>query len=80
LKGFFDNVDLKYLEQELCQIGIPEKMVRHVGDLNKSIVRLKEEDKLDESAHRMVIFNSNGSLNPNLPEKVKKELEKLSRA
>ena len=55
LKGFFDNVDLSYNQQEMLVSGIPESISEYLTTLNKSIVKLKEEDEVDESEHRMVI-------------------------
>ena len=68
LKGFFDNIDLIYNNQAMIRAGFPPEIAKYLTDLNRSIVKLTSKDLIDESEHRKVIYNSDGSLNPNLTE------------
>lgn len=66
LTGFFDHVDIQYNYKTLKKQGVPEEIAVYLKTLNQSIVKLASEDLMDESGHRKVIYNSDGSKNPNL--------------
>nr|CAB40817.1 unnamed protein product [Neurospora intermedia] len=69
LKNFFPSVDLAYLKDKLMESGIPQDISEYLTVLNRSLVVLTSEDKIPEP-HRDVIFNSDGTPNPNLPKDV----------
>lgn len=48
-KGFFDNITHEGLNIELGKIGLPATEVSFINSLNKSIVKLPEDLKLEES-------------------------------
>lgn len=70
LEQFFPNVSLEYLKNRMMEIGIPAEISEYLTTLNRSLVKLKKEDLLLEP-HRMVLFDSDGSINENLPRNVK---------
>jgi hypothetical protein len=78
LKGFFDNVDLKYNKKVLVEEGFPEEIADYLYRMNRSIVTLGPEssDEMDESQSRKVIYNSDGTLNKNMPQAVQKSILK----
>jgi hypothetical protein len=59
----------------MIESGIPNEISKYLMDLNKSIVKLGKEDLLDESDNRKVIYNNDGSLNPNFD---KDEMKKIN--
>lgn len=67
--NFFPNVDLDYLKDKLMESGIPQDVSEYLTVLNRSLVVLKKEDLIPEP-HREIIFNSDGTPNPNLPKDV----------
>lgn len=73
LSSFFDSVDLKYLEEKMGEIGITESTRKYLSQLNQSVVKLATEDKQIEQ-DRKVLFNSDGTPNPNLSESEQKSL------
>lgn len=78
INSFFPSVDLIYNRERMVEIGIPDHVADYLYTLNKSIVKLpwsEKEDQLDESDSRMVLFNSDWSINENLPKKVARSLE-----
>jgi len=79
LRNFFGGVDLDYNQKEMERLGIPAEIAEYLRKLNSSIVKLAREDKLDESANRVVLWNSNGEWNPNLDPKIRERLESLSK-
>jgi hypothetical protein len=71
LSNFFGNVDLRYNCARMKGIGVPEEMADYLYKLNQSIVGLRGcgwggEDKVDETIHRRIVWNTDGSPNPNL--------------
>lgn len=76
LSKFFDKVDLNYNKKVLDKMGIPQNVQDFLQKLNQSIVKLTDEDLLDETINRNVIFNSDNTLNPNLPNALKNQLKK----
>jgi len=84
LKGFFDNVDLMYTKKRMIEMGIPEGISEYVYKMQRSIVELEEKDEVDESQHRKVIFDTDGTINQNLTQEEKDDLtviteEKISK-
>lgn len=73
--NFFPNVDLAYLKDKLIESGIPQDVSEYLTVLNRSLVVLKSEDLIPEP-HREIIFNSDGTPNPNLPEDVRSRILK----
>ena len=65
LKGFFDNVDLDFINKTLRgSLGMPEETCRFFRDLNRSIVKLTSEDLVPEP-DRLIGFGANLAPNPN---------------
>lgn len=62
-------MDLAYLKDRLMESGIPQDISEYLTVLNRSLVVLTSEDKIPEP-HRDIIFNSDGTPNPNLPKDV----------
>lgn len=75
LSGFFDEVDLDYSNQRLKSLGVPESISNYITQMNKSIVKLTEEDKMEEDSHRFVLYNPDNSINPNLTPSLITELK-----
>ena len=48
-------------------MGVPEDIAKYYRQLNQSMVKLTDEDLVDESSDRHVLLDSDGTLNPNLP-------------
>lgn len=71
-------MNLSYLRDRLLEIGVPEDVSSYLHKLNQSIVRLTDRDEMDEGLHRLALFNSDGSLNPNLPSEMLADLKGLS--
>jgi hypothetical protein len=62
-KGFFDSINLEGLSEVLNKhLGLPESEVNHIESINRSLVKLNDEDRLPEIT-RTVLTNSDGSLN-----------------
>jgi hypothetical protein len=62
-KGFFDSIDLNGLSQVLNQtLGLPEREVDFIENLNKSLVKLTEKDEIKEP-ERDIPFTKYGELN-----------------
>jgi len=51
---------------ELERMGVTKEVVQILEKVNRSLVKLTPKDEMDESDHRMVILNSDNSLNKNL--------------
>jgi hypothetical protein len=65
LKGFFDNVDLMAISHELRdEYKYESEDVNFITALNQSIVKLCNEDRIEEP-DRVLRFNRNGSINEN---------------
>jgi len=65
-------------------MGIPEGISEYVYKMQRSIVELEEKDEVDESQHRKVIFDTDGTINQNLTQEEKDDLtviteEKISK-
>lgn len=75
LSNFFPNVDLAYNKTQMKKIGIPDHISEYLHILGKSIVTLATIDLVNESNFRKALFNSDGSINPNLKEEVKRDLK-----
>lgn len=75
LTGFFPSVDLEYNRNRLLELGVPASIANHFLALNKSLVKLTDDDKMDESDTRMVIFNTDMTLNENLSKDMLQDLE-----
>lgn len=67
LDGFFPNVNLLYMKKRMEEMEIPTSISNRLYKINQSIVLLQEEDKVDENLVRKVVYNTDGTLNPNLP-------------
>lgn len=74
IQQFFPSVDLDYNMNRLKEIGVSDDISKYLRDLNKSIVKLTKEDLMDETLHRMALYNTDGSLNQNLDEAILKDL------
>lgn len=72
--NFFPNVDLAYLKEKLMESGIPQDISEYLTVLNQSLVVLNNEDLIPEP-HREIIFNSDGSPNPNLPKDIRDRIQ-----
>jgi len=68
-------VELDYLKEKLIETGIPQDISEYLTVLNRSLVVLNSEDKIPEP-HRNVIYNSDGTPNPNLPKDIQEKLVK----
>lgn len=68
-------MELDYLKDKLMESGIPQDISEYLTVLNRSLVILSSEDKIPEP-HRDVIFNSDGTPNPNLPKDVQGRIQK----
>lgn len=65
LNNFFEEVDLFKVNQELSQtLGYPPHVVALLEKLNQSVVKLAEEDKLEEPS-RDILLNSSGEFTKN---------------
>lgn len=64
---------MDYLKDKLLESGIPQDISEYLTVLNRSLVKLRSKDEIPEP-HRNVIFNSDGSPNPNLPKDIQKKL------
>lgn len=62
------------MKSRMIEIGIPKNVSDYLTALNRSLVKLREEDLIEEP-HRKVLFNSEGSINKNLPSEVQRYLE-----
>lgn len=58
-------MDLRYNEEKLKALGIPPEVAAYLRALNESLVKIKGEALLDESANVKVLENSDGTPNPN---------------
>lgn len=79
-KGFFDSIELTKLSTVLRDLGLPEKEVIFLEDLNKSQPTLQDEDKVDEFKVRQYNYISeclSKELNPTGQywEPIRKEIE-----
>lgn len=61
------------MKSRMIESGIPQEISEYLIQVNRSIVKLRDEDLLDEP-HRHVLFNPDGSINPNLPKEIKDRL------
>ncbi len=62
------------MKSRMIETGIRKNVSDYLTALNISLVKLREEDLIEEP-HRKVLFNFEGSINKKLPSEVQRYLE-----
>jgi hypothetical protein len=52
LVKFFDSVNITYITEKLLKVGMPEHVANYIQAINFSAPKLKNQDKVDETAYR----------------------------
>lgn len=71
LSNFFEEVDLLRVNRELSEtLGYPSHVVALLDKLNKSVVKLTDEDKIEEPS-RDILLNSSGDYTDHVKKQLK---------